>query len=90
MSYKIQSKKERLSPDVPWYQFSSAYKAALKQHNVVLDLVEPDNLTTVTTLTFADEAAYNAFLADPVVVKEFADVEAYNGFAKIDKKARAV
>ena len=90
MSYKIQSKKERLSPDVPWYQFSSAYKAALQQHNVELVVEQPDVLTYVTTLTFADETAYNAFLADPVVVEEYADIEAYNSFAKIDKKARAV
>jgi butyrate kinase len=88
MSFRIQTKKERLSPDVPWYQFSAAYRTAITQHNGSISIEEPDNLTTVTTLTFADEAAYNAFVADPVVVKEFADHAAYNNFAKIEKKSR--
>lgn len=88
MSFNIQTKKERLSPDVPWYQFSTAYRNAITQHNGSISIIEPDNLTCLTTLTFPDQAAYDAFIADPIVVKEFADHAAYNSFAKIDKKSR--
>lgn len=90
MTISIQIKKERLSPDVPWYQYTSAYKSFVQSSNVGVQIDEPDNLTTMTTLTFIDQAAHDAFWANPIVVKEMADVDTYNNFAKIDKKMRQV
>ena len=90
MSIVIQSKKERLSPDVPYYQFSEGWRALLQRYNIGIEISEPDNLTKITVLTFPDQATLDAYQADPLVIKEMADSETYFSFAKIDKKVRQV
>ncbi len=88
MTIQVESKKERPSADVPWYQFPPTWSSVLARHGVTYGIFEPNPLTRVTTLNFASKEAYDAWAADADVIKEITNLDNYLAFAKITKTER--
>jgi hypothetical protein len=90
MSIIIESKKVRPSTDIPWYQFAPSWNSLLSSYNIAVAVEEPNVVTRVTTLTFPDQATYDAWSADPAVVKELNNLNNYLNFGKVTKEQRQI
>lgn len=83
MSVIVKNIKERPSPDIAWYIFSSRYQDLLKTFNITFDVAEPDLLTRTTIINFPDQETRDAWRAHPVVVEELTNLQTYNTANKI-------